>query len=247
MDFTNKSLNKDIPIPLYYQLKEILLEGVKQASAGDSFPTELELCTQFEISRPTVRQAINELVIEGYLTRLKGKGTFISESKITQDFLVALESFADEMQRKGLVPTTRILELEMARADEKIGEALNVPIGQQVIKIRRLRFANETPIVLVVTFLPYEKFTDLLSRDLQNDSLYQIIEQEYGYKIDRSIRMLEARVAGEDEAELLKMKKGDPIQYIETTTYLLDGTPIEFSLSEYRGDRNTFTFELKKK
>jgi len=247
MNFKNKSLNKDIPIPLYYQLKEILLEAIKNSEEGVSFPTELELCKQFDISRPTVRQAVNELVIEGYLTRVKGKGTFISESKIKQDFLITLESFTEEMQRKGFVPGTKVLELKLAKADEKISEALKVPIGSEVVQLRRLRSANNRPIVLVVTFLPYEKVSDILSRDFENESLYKIIEQDYGYKIDRAIRVLEARIAGEDEAELLKIKKGDPIQYIETTAYLQDGTPIEFSLAEYRGDRNKFTFALKKK
>ena len=184
MDFKNKVLNKDIPIPLYYQLKEILLEEIKQSEEGASFPTELELCKQFDISRPTVRQAVNELVIEGYLNRVKGKGTFISESKIKQDFLIVLESFPEEMQRKGLLPTTKVLQFEAVKADEKVAEALNVPVGNMVVKLRRLRFANDRPIVLVATFLPHEKLSNMLSRDLENESLYNIIEQEYGYKID---------------------------------------------------------------
>jgi GntR family transcriptional regulator len=247
MDFKNKMLNKDIPIPLYYQLKEILLEEIKQSEEGASFPTELELCKQFDISRPTVRQAVNELVIEGYLNRVKGKGTFISESKIKQDFLIVLESFTEEMQRKGLVPTTKVLRFETVKADQKVAEALNVPLGNMVVQLQRLRCANDRPIVLVATFLPHEKLPNILARDLENESLYTIIEQEYGYKIDRAIRVLEARIAEAEEAELLKIKNGAPIQYIETTTYLQDGTPIEFSLAEYRGDRNKFTFELKKK
>jgi GntR family transcriptional regulator len=246
MDFTGKALNKDIPIPLYYQLKEILLEEIKHTETGSDFPTELELCKHFDISRPTVRQAINELVVEGYLQRIKGKGTFIAEPKIKQDFLIVLKSFTEEMQEKGLVPTTKVLGLEKIPCDDRVSEALNIPVGSEVIQLKRLRFANNIPIVLVVTFLPSVKLPNILSTDFENESLYRIIEEEYGYTIDRARRTLEARVAGEDEAELLGIKEGDPIQFIETIAYLEDGTPIEYSLAEYRGDKSEFTFELKK-
>ena len=246
MDFKTRTLNKNIPIPLYYQLKEILLECVEQAEVGSSFPTELELCEQFDISRPTVRQAINELVVEGYLQRIKGKGTFIAEPRIKQDFLIALKSFTEEMQEKGLVPKTQILELEKEPCDEKVSKALNIPIGSEVIQLKRLRSTNNIPIVLVVTFLPAAKLPNILSRDFENESLYRIIEEEYGYTIDRATRTLEAWVAGEDEAALLEIKEGDPIQFIETIAYLTDGSPIEYSLAQYRGDKSEFTFELKK-
>ncbi len=86
MNFAARTLNKEIPIPLYYQLKEILLEEIKQAAPGTSLPTELELCEQFDISRPTVRQAINELVVEGYLTRMKGKSTLLLNPKFSKTF-----------------------------------------------------------------------------------------------------------------------------------------------------------------
>jgi GntR family transcriptional regulator len=246
VDFKTRTLNKNIPIPLYYQLKEILLEYVEQAETGSSFPTELELCEQFDISRPTVRQAINELVVEGYLQRIKGKGTFIAEPRIKQDFLIVLKSFTEEMQEKGLIPKTKVLGVEKELCDEKVSKALNISVGSEVIHLKRLRFANNIPIVLVVTFLPPEKLPDILSRDFENESLYRIIEQDYGYTIDRATRTLEAWVAGEDEAELLEIKEGDPIQFIETIAYLTDGTPIEYSLAQYRGDKSEFTFELKK-
>ena len=85
-----------------------------------------------------------------------------------------------------------------------------------------------------------------LERRFEDESLYHIIEAEYGYTINRAVRTLEARTAGEREAKLLGMKRHAPIQYIETITYLRDNIPIEFSQAHYRGDRNTFTFELKK-
>ncbi len=245
MDFTKKTLNKNIPIPLYYQLKEILLDEIQHAEQGRPFTTELELCEHFDISRPTVRQAIHELVVEGYLQRIKGKGTFITQPKIKQDFLIVLKSFTEEMKEKGLVPTTKVLGLEKTGCDEKVSTALAIPVGAEVAKLTRLRFANDIPIVLVVTFLPFAKCSDILSQDFENDSLYRILEEVYGYTIERATRILEARSALE-EAELLGIKKGDPIQFIQTIAYLNTGIPIEYSLAKYRADKSEFTFELKK-
>jgi GntR family transcriptional regulator len=247
MDLKKTRLNKEIPIPLYYQLKEILLEHIKESKQGESIPTELELCEQFNISRPTVRQAVNELVVEGYLERLKGKGTFISRSKIRQDFLIYLESFNSEMKRKGLTPTTRVLEFIQEKCDQQVSEALRIKKGSEVIKLRRLRLANVEPIVVVLTFLPARALPGFLLKDLVHGSLYDIIEKEYGLTIDRAMRTLESISAGEYEAELLQIEKGSPIQYIETITYLVDGNPIEFSKAHYRGDRNKFRFELLNK
>ena len=246
MNFQKKNLNRDIPIPLYYQLKEILLESIKHAEKGASFPTELELCEQFDVSRPTVRQAIIELVNEGFLYRIKGRGTFISEPKIKQDFLIELKSFSEEMRQKGLTPTTQVLDFRQIECDDHIGEALQIPVGSAVVQLERLRFADGEPVVLVMTFLPASKLPGILERHFEDESLYHIIEVEYGYTIDRAVRTLEARMAGEYEAKLLGVKKKTPIQYIETITYLTDRTPIEYSLAHYRGDKSEFIFELKK-
>ncbi|MBZ4645446.1 MAG: GntR family transcriptional regulator, N-acetylglucosamine utilization regulator [Petroclostridium sp.] len=247
--FQSKTLNKDIPIPLYYQLKEILLEYITKhhTDIDQPIPTEVELSSHFNISRPTVRQAINELVVEGYLYRVKGKGTFISKPKIKQDFLQILDSFNNEMQKKGLTPSTKILSLKVIKSDEKVSEALNLPIESDVVQLRRLRFANDEPIVVVVTYLPYEKCPGIITKNLENESLYKILENEYGLTLASATRTLESVLAGEYEAKLLQIEKGAPIQFFESITYLADGTPIEYSLAKYRGDRNKFTFELKRK
>jgi GntR family transcriptional regulator len=246
VDFKTKTLNKNVPIPLYYQLKEILLESVKQAEEGEAFPTELELSRQFEVSRPTVRQAIQELIAEGYLRKIKRKGTFVSRPKINQDFLSVLKSFTEEMQEKGLVPATKVLEFKIHACDEKVAEALKVPVGTEVIEFIRLRYANETPIVLAVTFLPAAKFPELISKDIEHSSLHKIIEEGYGYLIDTADRTLEVRAAGERDARLLAIAEGDPLQFIEVITYGYDGIPLEYSLVKYRGDKSKFTFKLKK-
>jgi GntR family transcriptional regulator len=247
MNLEGLSIDKNIPVPLYYQLKQILLEQMKHAEVGELIPTETELCSIFNISRPTVRQAINELVTEGFLYRLKGKGTFISRPKISQDFMMVLESFNDEMKEKGLTPKTKVLQFQLEKASEIVAEKLQINEGSEVVILERLRSTNDEPIVLVDTHLPSSMVQDILSKDLESESLYKIIERDYGYEISRAIRTIEPSIAGEYEAKLLGIKKGVPVQYIETVAYLDTGQPIEYSIAKYRGDRSTFSFELTKK
>ncbi|MGC8777326.1 MAG: GntR family transcriptional regulator, partial [Candidatus Caldatribacteriaceae bacterium] len=152
--FEKKSINKSTPIPLYYQLKEILLEYIKSPHHSGCLPTESELCKQYDISRSTVRQAINELVADGYLERVKGKGTLIVRSKINQDYLFVIESFNEEMREKGLTHRTKVLELEKIAANEIVASNLQLQPGAEVIKLIRLRSISEEPILYVKTYLP---------------------------------------------------------------------------------------------
>ncbi|KLU62277.1 HTH-type transcriptional repressor YvoA [Peptococcaceae bacterium CEB3] len=240
-------LNKNIPVPLYYQLKEILLAYIKSHPNLDSpLPTEVELCNQFGISRPTVRQALNELVNEGYLYRMKAKGTFVVKSKINQDFLISLDTFNHKIRQKGLNPSTKVIMAKVVESETKVSEALGLPPKSNIIQLLRLRFADKEPIVIVNTYLPYDRCPNLLERDLEKVSLYETLEKEYGLTIYQANRTLEATVAGEYEANLLRVEKGAPIQFLETIAYLGDGTPIEFSLAKYRGDCHKFFFNLKR-
>jgi GntR family transcriptional regulator len=245
--FRQKKIDKKTPVPLYYQLKEIILEYIKLGTDGHSLPTEQELCRHFDISRPTVRQAIYELVSEGYLQRIKGRGPTISRSKINQDYLLLIESFHDEMEAKGLKHQTEVLEFAPVECPENLLEALRVPAASPVIKLVRLRSINEEPMILVKTYLPAGLFPDILSKDLTHNSLYSLVEHDYGFSINRSTRSIEAIKADEHTAELLRIHKGDPIQYIESRSFLDDGRVFEYTVALYRGDRNKFTFELTRK
>ena len=246
MNFDNAIIDKQSPIPLYYQLKEILLKRILDSENGEMLPTENSLCNIFKISRPTVRQAIKELEKECYLYRQKGKGTFVAGKKVTQDFLLVLKSFNDEMLEKGLNPATKILEFKIEEPDGQTRQMLNLQEGNRVIRLRRLRAVDSHPMVLVLSFLPEKSLVDFLSKDIVNDNLYRIIEEEYGYRIDRAERRLEARLAGEYEAKMLEIKVGSPVQYIKTVTYLEDGRPIEFSSAIYRSDKTVFALTLKR-
>lgn len=244
MSMTEKRINKNIPVPLYYQLKEILREHIRASAIDDPIPTESELCEQFEVSRPTVRQAITELVSEGYLRRSKGKGTFVTQPKVRRDFMIALESFNSEMRGRGIVPKTKVLALAITEADQVAGEKLMISQGDPVVFLRRLRYADDRPLMVVNSFLPYDRFPGFENFDFETKSLHSAIEKHYLMTLSRAVRSIEAIACNSEQALHLEIEPGTPVQYLETLVYTTDNLPVEFSLAWYRGDRSRFTVEL---
>jgi len=246
---SSKRINKNVPIPLYYQLKELLLDFIQNASEHTVIPTEAWLCEHFAISRTTVRQALGELTAEGYIVRHKGKGSMVVSRKIEQDFLIVLESFNDEMQEKGLIPKTQVLSKSIIQPSLSVQKALNLSAAEDVVQLVRLRGINNEPVVLVTTYLPADRYClgGIIEQDLELQSMYKLMETIYGVSITSSRRMLEIRLAGDFEAFHLGVQKGSPLQYIETISSSETGQPVEYSRAFYRGDNNKFVIETKRK
>lgn len=235
-------IDKSVPIPLYYQLKELIMEEIRKGNynSGDVIPTEKNISDFFQISRTTVRQAITELVQEGWLYRVKSKGTYVAQKKIQQDFMQKLETYEDQMKRLGVVPHTEVLEFRVVYAPHVVAEKLQVPEKSEVIYLYRKRFADEIPIVLVETYLPLEDCEFLLDRDMQNESLYKNLSRTEITRIYCVKRVVEAVEASTNDVKLLNIKKGKPVQKFETIGFNVFGKPIEYSIARYRGDYNRF-------
>ena len=170
-------LDKDVPIPLYFQLKEIIEEKITsgQLEPGDLLPSERELSDRYNISRPTIRQALQELVNEGLLYREKGKGTFVAKPKIKYGFIQRLTTFYEDMERKGYKLKTKIRKQEIREAPKRIAEKLNLKTDNKVIFLDRVRYIEEEPIVRVLNFVPYEKCPRLIDINLEDKSLYKVM------------------------------------------------------------------------
>ncbi|HAX50975.1 GntR family transcriptional regulator [Muricomes intestini] len=240
-----EKINKSVPIPLYFQLKELILAEIKEGNykSGDMIPTEKDISDTFQISRTTVRQAITELVQEGWLYRVKSKGTFVSQPKITQEYIRKIESFNDQMYRMGVEPSTEVLELKTMKgmeAGDLVVKALEIAENDSVIFLYRKRMADGEPIVTTKTYLPFSECEFLLTHDLNTEQLYSILSQKEETRIFRIERTVEAIEAKAEDVKLLQMKRGKPIQYFISTGYNAYGKPIEYTLSRYRGDRNKF-------
>lgn len=241
-------VNKDIPVPLYYQLEQSLLRLIKKnvLSEGDLIPSEIDISTRLNISRPTVRQALNSMVESGYLVRNRGIGTFVTKPKITDQFFIKLESYNDEMLRQDLVPKTKVLSFKKIRGIERINEKLNLDYSKSLIHLERLRYADDTPIVYLDTYLPYDEFSELLSFNLEQHSLYDLMKTKAGYDVEHAQRYIESVLAKEHEAKLLEIDVNDPICLTKSTSYVKDNKPVEYSVARYRGDKTKFLVEIYK-
>ena len=240
-----RQLDKSVPVPIYFQLMEILQDYINDHDNNFPIPTETEMCAIYGISRPTVRQAINELVGEGLIVRYKGRGSFIKKKKIVQDFLLTIASFNDEMQSKGLIPETKVLNFCSRKSTPQVCQKLQTRSDEELLYLSRLRSINDEPIVLVNTYLPASLVPGILQKNMEKESLYHVIQRDFGHQIVRTLRTIEIRSAGSYEASLLRIKEHDPVHFTETVAYIEDGRPIEFSNAYYVGDRNKFTIEVR--
>lgn len=239
-------IDKNSPVPIYFQLEEMIKSLIekKELKPGDILPSEREYAEKLEISRMTVRQAFTNLVNEGYLMRKKGKGTFVSEQKIEQS-LSGLTSFTEDMKRRGLEPSNRLIKFHLIPGPENICQRLKIPEHDPVYEIVRIRLADDLPMALERSFLSANLIKGLTEKDVVH-SLYQYIEQTLKLKIGTATQTLEASIANEQDAKLLKINKGAPILGIQRTTYLEDSTPLEVVYSLYRGDRYKFMIDMKR-
>jgi GntR family transcriptional regulator len=237
-------LDKNVPIPLYYQLKSQVLAMIKDSvlKEGDILPPENELCLTLDVSRPTIRQAFGELVAEGYLNRYKGRGTFVSKPKLDDRFLSKLETFNNEMISKGLKPRTAVLKIERIFGPCEANERLSVPLDAPLIYLSRLRYADDVPLVYVETYLPYERYKVLMEVDMGENSLYDSLERLCGVRINRANREIESVNVRKPEAELLKIEKNKAVSLVKSVAYSDDSPlPVEFSVARYSGDLSKFS------
>lgn len=232
-------LNRGVPIPLYYQLKEMIREQVEKGilKPGDSLPSERELSEKYGISRPTVRQAIKELVYEGLLEREKGRGTFVSQPKIDYSFIQHFTTFYDDMLKKGYTLKTKVLKKEVKEANRKISRLLQIEEGDKIIFIERLRSIRGEPIVDVQNHIPYHLCPGLVEDDLTDRSLYKLLAEKYGLRSQWADITLETIVAGEQESALLGIEKGSPMLLMENLTYDQNNRIMDFFRSRFRGDK----------
>lgn len=240
-------LNKNTPIPLYYQLKQWIIEQIERGDlkSGDVIPSERELSEEFEISRMTVRQALTELVNEGKLIRERGKGTFVAEPKISQD-LFRLTSFSEDMVSRGMTPGASVVDVTVSNATPVLQKHFNIEAADKVFIIKRLRIADDKPMALETAHFPLSKFPGLDEQDLNNMSIYRLIETHYKVVISNAHQSIEVGMANDHEAKLLDIRPNSPILRIERVTYDTHRQPIEYVTSVYRGDRYKLFVGLKR-
>ncbi len=239
-------IDKSIPVPLYYQLKAGILNMIQNGTlpTGAMLPREQDICQELDISRTTVRQAITELVHEGWLYRVKSKGTFVSRPKITQDFIKKLEPFDVQIARENMVPKTRLIDLKVVKATAEIANSLELIEGTRVIYMYRQRFADDEAIVTIKTYLPYTACKFIMDRDFEQESLYHMLSEREETKVCMAHRVIEAVEAVKEDAKYMNIRVGKAIQLTKTVGYNSESRPVEYSIARYRGDRNSFDVNI---
>lgn len=233
--------------PKYKAIENDLRAAIENGTykEGDLIPKEMELVAQYAVSRPTVRQAIANLVNDGLLQKKQHVGTVVRANKIGQEFTHVIESYDKEMRAKGLTTSTQVLAYQDEPATAEVAEKLGLHEGDQVYKLIRLRFAGEQPIVLVTSYLPYAVLPGFGSIDFNHTSLYNELNKA-GKPVTHVQRKLEVVSGDETTSALLNVPTGAPLFYFRTQGSCPDGEIVEYSQAKYRGDSNYFIFDLDK-
>ncbi|MEH7492562.1 GntR family transcriptional regulator [Neobacillus niacini] len=239
-------INKNSPVPIYHQLEEYIKQQIENGLLVEeaSIPSEREYAQTFQISRMTVRQAINNLVSDGYLKRQKGRGTFVNKKKVEQE-LQGMTSFTEDMLSRGMIPSSTLLSFQIIPADKKTATDLRIEVNNFVYKIKRIRLADSAPMALETAYIPVELVPGLTEEN-SNLSLYQYIEDHLSLSISEATQEIEASIASSHDAEPLGINIGDPILLIERISYLQNEVPFELVESTFRADRYRFVHTMKR-
>lgn len=231
--------------PKYQIIAQNLLAKIQNGTypEGSLIPKEMALTQQFGVSRPTIRQAIQQLVDQGYLEKRRKRGTLVKRTKIAQAFTHVIQSYDQEMAANGLTTKTQVLQFQTEIASADVQAALNIAPQTPVYKLLRLRFANKQPVVLVTSYLPVAPLPQLNQVDFTQRSLYAELAQR-GQAITHVRRKLEVLAADETIATLLNVAVQAPLFYFHTQGQTTTGQTLEYSIAKYRGDLNYFVFDI---
>ncbi len=232
------TLDRHSVVPLYYQIQQRLLEQIRSGAlkAGEPVPSEQEIAARLGVSRMTARQAVKSLCHLGVAYSQRGRGTFVSGTKLEKNFRQVL-SFSEEMEARGAQPRSRLLACGRVAADSETAYALRLPAGKEVVRLRRVRIADASPVCVECTYLPARLCPDLAEAFEPKASLYKTLWERYGIRIHAADEVVEVGLANGEAAKLLRIAKGSPVFLITRTSYVQDGQPVEFVKSTYRGDR----------
>jgi GntR family transcriptional regulator, N-acetylglucosamine utilization regulator len=240
------TIDKASPVPFYYQLRQLLESAVAGGvlTAGEQIPTEASLCERYDVSRTVVRQALSDLERTGLVTRLKGKGTFVAQPKVSEFVAQSLTSLHEDLSARGERLETKVLRLEAEPVSPHVAAMLELPESEQIVLLERLRFLRGEPLVVTTAYMPHSLCAPILALDMSDRSLFETYEQELGLKLHRGTRAMEARAATTEIAHHLGVPEGSPVLAFSGVTYLEDGRPIEYFIGLHRGDRSRFETEL---
>lgn len=210
--------------------------------AHEKLPSEREFCELYGLSRITVRQALQELTLEGYIYKEHGKGTFVAPKSYNQK-LVKLYSFTEEMKKLGKTPSTKVVSFQKMVADDRLCQTMKLPLLSEVFQVVRLRIADDEVLIYETSYLPKSIFPQITADDLVKKPMYDVFLKDYDIGVTRAVERFSATNVRDTEAEYLEMNLSLPAMLIKRYAYHHD-TLIEYTISVARGDKFDYTVEL---
>ncbi len=227
-------IDKNIPVPLYYQIAQLIRHQIESGDLrpGDQIPTESELQERFNVSRATVRQAISGLVYEGLLERRRAKGTLVSRTKL-EETLYGFASFTNQLLKQNLSVETRILSFEVIPAAATLAEYLQIEVGNRLVAIERVRIADSEPVCVENWYAPACHLPGIdrsfFGEAGLEQSTYYMLQERFGIQLFKAVDTVSAVALEEREAKLLKMDKGMPALLRTRISYTSDDVPMVYA------------------
>ncbi len=238
------SIDRDNATPLYRQLKAVLLEKIMSGEypADSRLPSERELCRQYHMSRMTVRNALSELLQEGWIYTRQGKGTFVGCPKLSQGLVIM--GFTERMEMLGIKPSSILVDQHIQEAYGDVASRLNLPSGSPVMFLKRVRLADGVPILLEEAYISLAVAPRVVEFDFSTHSLYDVFRNYCNITLVRAEQTLEAVLARREDAELLRIDLPAALMLRNRVTYSSKGEAVEYVWGRYRGDRYKFDITL---
>lgn len=230
------ALDRSAGAPLWMQFRDSLRSRILQGElpVGTKLPTEAEFGEQFGISRIVVREALADLVRNGLIYKIRGQGAFVSARERDEDFVSTVLGFSDEMERKGLTVRTQVLGQELRAPTAAEARALELKDGEQVVALKRLRSIDGELRLLVETAVPADLAPGLQRTKLENRSLYDVLRRQYGLRIVRAERWIDAVLPEAETRELLQIGTQEPLLRIESIAFGPNGRALEHYRAMHR-------------
>lgn len=231
-------------LSLHAYIKAELLDRIKsnKYKKGEQIPPELELCKDFNVSRTTVRTALNQLTLEGYLVRKQGKGTYVADQKVRQTLSHTVHRYSDQIAVQGKKAEIVLVGLATVPANDMLAQSLKLNVNDPVQRIERVRKANGDITQYEIAYIPWN-IAPGITQEHAETSIYAALEEQFAVYIAKTTEHIEITLADENISTYLECKEGLPCFYIETIAQNKQGQPVEFSKSYFRGDKTNFMIE----
>jgi GntR family transcriptional regulator len=232
-------------IPIYYQLENILREKILSGefAEGEQLPPETELIRQYNVSRITVRHALDLLAQEGLVKRIRGRGTFVTRHKSVRG-TIRLTGFLEDLMAMGIETTARVLEFRRVSASPDVASSLQVDVGTPIWLIKRVRYVKNTPYSYILNYVPEDIGEKVTREELEKGSLLKLIEEKMSIRLGEALQVISATLADTSVARVLHTRVGAPLLFIERIVYTTKGRAVEYVRTLYRSDLYCYTVKL---